>query len=102
MNGGSVITIFPSTVTGWQQFDVSDELQAAVDSGFAWAVFTVRPNEWWNSITIAASEDAAHRPVITYVPEPVLLLVSAAAGATYLAVRRHQHAGASVGAAWRA
>jgi len=75
-NSGSIIDTFASTVAGWHSFDISEELQQSVDAGHDWARFTIRSNDWFDHVTIAASEDAVYSPQINIVPEPSTLCLT--------------------------
>jgi len=70
LNIGTDVGAFDGTSVGWRSLDVTSQVQQSLDSGHAWAVFTIRSNEWWAGTTIAASESGSFSPFIHAVPEP--------------------------------
>lgn len=77
----------PITTTGWLAFDVSAELQAAIDNGYDWAIFNVGVSRY-SSLSIIASENtdpqySTFTPQLTVVPEPATIALFAM-GAAFL------------------
>jgi hypothetical protein len=84
LNMGTDVGTFGGTETGWHSFDVTSQLQNAIDAGANWIVFTIRPGEQWASTTISASENSTYSPYLSVVPEPSISVLLGVAAVSFL------------------
>ena len=55
-SGGGAVAGTNLTGAGWQSFDVSGEVQTAIDKGYSWVTFNVHQPNYDMSTTVVASE----------------------------------------------
>lgn len=78
--------------TGWMTFDVSCEVQTAIDKGYEWAVFNVHlPSDMEVHFISSENTDARYadvHPQLSVIPEPATLAMLLAGGALLYRRRR--------------
>lgn len=81
--------------TGWVNIDVTSYIRAQLTSGYSWASFRFQSPAWYNTLSLAAAEDAQGRGSFleaTPVPEPssLLALVAGISGLGGMIIRRRK------------
>lgn len=72
---GTSVGAFDASTYGWVDFDVSEEVQDAIDNGYPWVVFNFHIPAY-TYVTFSAAEDTDWEPwleVIDLFPEPATL-----------------------------